>query len=456
MTSSKSQKQGRRRTRLEAAESQLMPDLSVELPQDLAVCELLPRLDHKSLLALAATSKHWRTLAAYPPLWQSLFSARWGQQPLNAAAAQLAGSWQAYYKTKHLSVKDATAAKEPYDKPCCFEVDARLHSLASQAILQQHLSCHTAAHAVRSLPTTSPPPCMLLAEQDASSNSTCSSLSYPPSPSHGPGQAAFLSASSSCSTALPSFSSSPSHSSMGFASPTLFAPEELPPAPPPCQILYLIDGSGSVSDEDFGEMRTFVQSSARTLCSRLQGGADNAAAGKVGIIQFSHDPYTELPLTALGDGSDLAGVLHRMARINGGTNIEAALSAASSLFSKASFGPGGVPEGSAQEANAAGMSATTSAGEVHAKVPSIPPARVVILLTDGRVGRYKAHSARAAAKRLLQNLQSGGGCVLAAFGVGRGVECSELVHIIDVEGAGGAEAIDRYLDLFVRDDHGSW
>eukprot|EP00983_Pelagomonas_calceolata_P023567 742723-Pelagomonas_calceolata.AAC.3 len=46
----------------------------------------------------------------------------------------------------------------------------------------------------------------------------------------------------------------------------------------------------------------------------------------------------------------------------------------------------------------------------------------------------QAHSARAAAKRLLQNLQGGGGCVLAAFGVGRGVECSDLVHIIDVEG----------------------
>jgi len=433
-----------------------MPDISELLPSDLAICELLPRLDHKSLLALAATSKHWRALSAYPPLWQSLFSARWGQQPLNAAAAQLAGSWQAYFKSKHLSAKDAAAAKEPYEKPCCFEVDARLQSLASQAILQQHLPCHTAAHVLPFLPT-SPPPRMLLAEQDASSNSTCSTLSYPPrgSPPHGPGQAAFLSASSSCSTTLPSCSSSPSHSSVGSMSPALFVPEELPPAPPPCQIVYLIDGSGSVSDEDFGEMRTFVQSSAHTLCGRLQGSPGNAAAGKVGVIQFSHDPHTELPLTALGDGSDLAGVLDKMARINGGTNIEAALSAASSLFSKASLGFAAVPEGSGQEGNAAGRPASTSAGGVHAG-PSIPPARMVILLTDGRVGRYEAHSARAAAKRLLQNLQGGGGCVLAAFGVGRGVECSDLVHIIDVEGAGGAEARDRYLDLFVRDDHGSW
>lgn len=50
------------------------------------------------------------------------------------------------------------------------------------------------------------------------------------------------------------------------------------------------------------------------------------------------------------------------------------------------------------------------------------------------ISSIQARGARAAAKRLA-NLSDGAGCVLAAFGVGRGVDQAELIHIIDVPGA---------------------
>lgn len=83
-------------------------------------------------------------------------------------------------------------------------------------------------------------------------------------------------------------------------------------------------------------------------------------------------------------------------RINGGTNIEAAINMAGSLMGKAtakSGPPQAAPGPSAAAAGAAGAQAAAAekaAAEVHAAAGSVaPPARMVILLTDGRVDRYQ-------------------------------------------------------------------
>lgn len=100
--------------------------------------------------------------------------------------------------------------------------------------------------------------------------------------------------------------------------------------------------------------------------------------------------------------------------MNGGTNIAAAVQRAGQLFKK----------------NAA------------------PDARrLLVLLTDGRVDSHQANEASAMAARLADEQAN---VSLYAFGVGRGVDAAELIHIIS--GAETKDADQRYLELCVRDE----
>ncbi|KAJ9517691.1 hypothetical protein QJQ45_003981 [Haematococcus lacustris] len=298
------------------------------------------------------------------------------------------------------------------------------------------------------------------------------------------------------------------------------------------QLVYLLDGSGSVSEEDFSEMRRFVLESAPALCNLLGAahtgkvGVDGSKAlaarqvqrnawtslnqdlpcqhATVGVVQFSTEARTEVPLTPLGQGgaASLSSALEAMVRINGGTNISTALAAASalmkaddaaqaaamateqqdspgpspSLASSEDYAPGtwdeveeeqGQPHHRAatRQPEAAllpgcspgpGSPASTTSWGFNTSVQAARhsqacssrqaaggaaghshtghrqgahgrPVRLVLLLTDGRVDGYQAREARTNATKLCNELQ---GCVLAAFGVGRGVDRGELLHII--------------------------
>mmetsp|Transcript_29406 Transcript_29406/g.75007 ORF Transcript_29406/g.75007 Transcript_29406/m.75007 type:complete len:293 (-) Transcript_29406:1217-2095(-) len=82
----------------------------------------------------------------------------------------------------------------------------------------------------------------------------------------------------------------------------------------------------------------------------------------------------------------------------------------------------------------------SAGGSAAAAAPPPVPARIVLLLTDGRVDGYQAREARATASRLCDELP---GCVLAAFGVGRGVDRTEMLTIVGGNSplVGGAEVL---------------
>jgi len=122
-------------------------------------------------------------------------------------------------------------------------------------------------------------------------------------------------------------------------------------------VLFLVDGSGSVTEDDFLNMTGFMQQAwhgISTVCSNA----------KVGIVQFSNDVRVELQPVSMSSDHFQAHVT-KMTRMNGGTNISAAIRKAGQLL-------GGIKgEG--------GHSA-------------------IILLTDGRVDGYQVgapnHGAR--------------------------------------------------------------
>jgi hypothetical protein len=68
---------------------------------------------------------------------------------------------------------------------------------------------------------------------------------------------------------------------------------------------------------------------------------------------------------------------------------------------------------------------------------------------DGRVDSYQAREAAATAARLADEQH---GVQVWAFGVGRGVDRSELLRIVAAAAPGGACPEDRYLELCVREE----
>jgi Mg-chelatase subunit ChlD len=171
-------------------------------------------------------------------------------------------------------------------------------------------------------------------------------------------------------------------------------------------LVFLVDGSGSVQEEDFAMMTSFI---TRTC----QEAADKALGCKAAVIQFSNDARVELPLQDI-DIDDLDKKLACMVRMNGGTNMQCALQRAGQLLKSSA---------------------------------SADSARVVVLLTDGRVDNYQAKEARAMACRLADEQQH---VQLFAFGVGQGVDRSELLYILCASGEATAE--ERYMDLCVREE----
>lgn len=170
-------------------------------------------------------------------------------------------------------------------------------------------------------------------------------------------------------------------------------------------VMFLVDGSGSVTEEDFRVMTEFILQAALQLVA-----ADPSV--QVGVLQFSNDVRVEVAPQAV-DGAKFTEAVTTMARMNGGTNIACSVQ---------------------------------RAGQLLKHLPS-NSMRTLCFLTDGRVDDYQAREAAEMASRLADEQ---GPVAMYAFGVGRGVDKQELLRIVGATQP--AAAADRYFDLCVRDE----
>lgn len=171
-------------------------------------------------------------------------------------------------------------------------------------------------------------------------------------------------------------------------------------------VVFLLDTSGSVGDDEFAEMTGFLQTAAAAAAAQPRH--------KLAVVQFSSDSRVEVGLGPL-DQAAFDGAIASMKRINGGTNIAAAIAKAGSLL----------------------------------KAEPASARRVLVLLTDGRIDSYQAREAAAMAARLADEQANVG---LWAFGVGRGVDAAEIQRILEGPQSCKKAGAERYHDLMVRDD----
>ncbi|KAF8069487.1 COL14A1 [Scenedesmus sp. PABB004] len=351
-----------------AARSQAAACLA-SLPQDLLGPLIENLTEDRDLLALAATAQRFHLAATADGLWRRQFAARFGEPSrLQVAAARLAGGWLALTKEKVLATADAGA----WRKPCDAELQAALRELVAGG------GGNDAAAA----------PAAPAASGGCSAGGSVASAG-------SAGSAALNDAAAAAAEA----------SEEGDAAPAEEEVDEL-------AVVFLVDGSGSVGDEDFACMTAFLRTAAGAVAA--------APRSKAAVLQFSNDSRTEVPLAA-ADAPGFEEGVAAMARMNGGTNIAAAVS---------------------------------KAGALLATAPSVGAAtrRVLVLLTDGRIDTYQAKEAGAMVARLADEQAN---VALWCFGVGRGVDAGELRRIIAAAGAGGhgdAAAAERYVELCVRDD----
>lgn len=178
-------------------------------------------------------------------------------------------------------------------------------------------------------------------------------------------------------------------------------------------VVFLVDGSGSVTEEDFRVMTGFMLAAVRGLAGGAAGqGAVPPLRSKVAVIQFSNDIRVEQGPVDVDVGA-FEALMAGMARMNGGTNIALAVQKAGQLLKP--------------------LSATAH--------------RVLVLLTDGRIDSHQSREARDMAARLGDEQAN---VRVHAYGVGRGVDKQELLRICAARDPDSAE--DRYMGLMVLDE----
>lgn len=169
-------------------------------------------------------------------------------------------------------------------------------------------------------------------------------------------------------------------------------------------ILFLLDGSGSVSPDDFAAMTGFVFKSVKAICAVVP-------TCKIGVMQFSNDVHVEVPLGAHEEES-FGKAMTDMVRMNGGTSVAMAIQTASKHMQS------NLPE----------------AGR-----------RTLILLTDGRIDDNQGKEAIAMAR---QWADAQADVSIYAFGVGCGVDRTELDKIVAACGCTDPDC--RYMALAVH------
>lgn len=216
------------------------------------------------------------------------------------------------------------------------------------------------------------------------------------------------------------------------------------------EVVFLLDGSGSVTDDDFSTMTTFLGRAGATILSRTPH-------AKLGIVQFASDARVERRLIDPVDHASWAAAVAALQRVNGGTNIAASIRKAGKMF--------------ARDLDEPAAPAVHPSSFHHAALPPPPPpapastqttdaeedecvARTVVLLTDGRTDAFQSRDAVACAARLMDETAN---CEIFTLGVGRGVDADALSRIAAAAHTKGtpayADAAARYMPLRVLHDN---
>mmetsp|Transcript_26838 Transcript_26838/g.42987 ORF Transcript_26838/g.42987 Transcript_26838/m.42987 type:complete len:389 (+) Transcript_26838:105-1271(+) len=276
-------------------------DLSTELHDDIWL-EVLRKLEPKELAAVSMTSQRFRGLGSGAALWLRLFQERWGPPTaVTHQAVVISGGWKALFGAK-LSSETSAA---PWRAQSVAERDAMVHRMCD---------------AVYRVKATTPEGDVQQAESSASP-----SLAFP-------------APSSSIGTPAPVTPSSPPF--------TYNSGTSVLPVP---EVVFLVDGSGSVTTEDFNAMKEFVGCAGTIFLQRHP-------SARLGIVQFANDVHVERELTPCqchsscfrGDGEQAAAaaaawtdVVTGMSRMNGGTNMAAPMRRAQKMFSEVPENLGG-------------------------------------------------------------------------------------------------------------------
>ncbi|XP_067857044.1 collagen alpha-6(VI) chain-like [Heptranchias perlo] len=102
-------------------------------------------------------------------------------------------------------------------------------------------------------------------------------------------------------------------------------------------IIFLIDGSGSINAEDFRKMKRFMGD----IVNKTNIGAEKV---HVGLIQFGSDPRPEFQLNIHSVKADLYTAIGKMQQLGGGTHTGRALSFTADYFDRAKGGRPGNPQ----------------------------------------------------------------------------------------------------------------
>eukprot|EP00227_Mantoniella_beaufortii_P014972 CAMPEP_0197591384 /NCGR_PEP_ID=MMETSP1326-20131121/13043_1 /TAXON_ID=1155430 /ORGANISM="Genus nov. species nov., Strain RCC2288" /LENGTH=474 /DNA_ID=CAMNT_0043156797 /DNA_START=111 /DNA_END=1531 /DNA_ORIENTATION=- len=393
-------------------------DLSTELPDDLWL-DIAQKLQPVQLAAMSAVSQRFRKLANSSSLWRTAFEERWGTPSLiTERAVVIAGDWKALFGAKVL----AERAAAPWWSPCAAETEAMVHSMCDAvyrakprrkdsrnstpdgagdnkvtavAAAAAALAAFDAAHTEDAVEEED-------ADDDGSDFGSGDSddpgsdgeddlaaahAAYATS-AHAAYYAAAYAATNAAATATASANTDAAteddaavHDGIATPPDTAALLEVLVP-----EVVFLIDGSGSVTDEDFSTMKAFLRQAGAVFLARHPD-------AKLGVVQFANDLRVERELTAFNTETEAGAVeqwtatVDLLARMNGGTNFAAPLRKAEKMF-----------------------------GEVPLHLGA-RAARVVALVTDGRVDSYQAQEAVNRASRLSDVLDN---FEMYAFGVGRG------------------------------------
>ncbi|XP_026769416.3 collagen alpha-6(VI) chain [Pangasianodon hypophthalmus] len=102
-------------------------------------------------------------------------------------------------------------------------------------------------------------------------------------------------------------------------------------------IIFLIDGSGSIDPNDFSKMKKFMS----TIVSNSTVGKDGV---HFGVVQFSSSPKVEFALNKFSDKLQMQQAVNQMQQLGGGTMTGAALGILSGYFDPPEGGRPGTPQ----------------------------------------------------------------------------------------------------------------
>eukprot|EP00058_Branchiostoma_floridae_P027598 XP_002613089.1 hypothetical protein BRAFLDRAFT_89971 [Branchiostoma floridae] len=151
----------------------------------------------------------------------------------------------------------------------------------------------------------------------------------------------------------------------------------------PVDLVFLLDGSGSITAPNFEITKSFVQNTT----SDFQIGT---AHTQVGVVQYEDNPYDEFPLNQYATLDELLTAIRNITYRGGGT----------------------------QTGKAIDHVVDNSLTESHGARPGVP--KVVIVVTDGQ----SWDSVVAPAQRANHS-----GIIMVAIGVGSGYDINELMEI---------------------------